>query len=250
MTPAHRLTSLFTNGKWFARVWPGNVMIWCYVKVDVNTVTVHCLLILMQPTHTNFTMQLEINSQTHTHTHTHTELHDRLINPVSSFFFFKLFFAYCHQASHSIPPPSTIFISFFLLHPGANEFWTVWGPKPLPYRSLSSWVLPWCAKCLSWILNKPQDHLRASWSTALLLPSYYSARGLGAPSGWMSFESVVLWAKLKIIGTGGLSVWSRVIRSHVIIQPFLSLFLLAEVASKLLSKVCYFMVYPVEVWNR
>lgn len=87
-----------------------------------------------------------------------------------------------------------IFMSFSLLRPGANEFWmwSVWGPKLLRYCRLSSWVLPQCTKCLSWILNKPRDHLRASWSTALLLPSYYSARGLGAPSGWMGFESVVL----------------------------------------------------------
>lgn len=101
------------------------------------------------------------------------------------------------QFLHHLP---RIFIYFSHLHPGANEFWmwSVWGPQLLPCCCLSSWVLPWCTKCLSWILNKPQDPLRASWSTALLLPSYYSARGLGAPAGWMGFESVVLLVKVEI----------------------------------------------------
>lgn len=117
-----------------------------------------------------------------------------------------------------------IFISFTLLRPGANEFWiwSAWGPKPLPYCHLSSWVPLWCAKCLSWILNKPQDHLHTSWSTALLLPCYYSARDLRALSGWMGFESVVSWAKVEIIGISGLSLWSCLIQSFVIIKPFLS----------------------------
>lgn len=114
--------------------------------------------------------------------------------------------------------------SFSLPHLGANEFWmwSVWGPKLLPYCHLSSWVLPRCTKCLSWILNKAQDLLRASWSTALLLWCYYSAWGPGAPAGWMGFESVVLWAKVEIIGMGGLSVWSCLILSLVIMKPFLS----------------------------
>lgn len=118
----------------------------------------------------------------------------------------------------------TVFISFSLSNPGANEFWmwSVWGPKLLPSCRLSSWVLPQCTKCLSWILNKPQDLLRASWSTALLLLSYYSARGPWALAGWMGFESVVLWAKVEIIGMGGLSVWSCLILSVVIMKPFLS----------------------------
>lgn len=62
--------------------------------------------------------------------------------------------------------------------------WSVWGPKLLPYWCLSSWVLPRCTKCLPCILNKPQDHLCASWSVALLFLSYYSA--WGPPGcGWM-----------------------------------------------------------------
>lgn len=152
-----------------------------------------------------------------------------LIIPVSSFLF-CLFFTFLFtitrpliQFLHHLP---TISISFSLLHPGANEFWmwSVWGPKLLPYCRLSSWVLPWCAKCLSWILNKPQDHLRASWSTALLLSRCYSARGLRAPSGWMGFESIVSWAKVEIIGTGGLSVWSCFILPLVMIKFFFSVF--------------------------
>lgn len=127
---------------------------------------------------------------------------------------------------HSIPPPSIYLcnIYLFLLPPSwTNEFWmwSVWGPKLLPYCSISSWVLPRCTKCLSWILNKPRDLLCVSWSAALLLPSYYSARGPGALAGWMGFESVLLWANVEIIDMGGLSVWSCLLLSLAIMKHFL-----------------------------
>lgn len=112
---------------------------------------------------------------------------------------------YSLSPSRLSPPPRssdhlpTIFARS-ILAPNESWMWSVWGPKPLRRCHLSSWALPPCAKCLSWILNKPGDHLRASWSTALLLPSHYSAGGPGAPSRWKGFECVVMWAKLEIIG--------------------------------------------------
>lgn len=163
------------------------------------------------------------------------------IIPVSSLLFLHSLFV-CMATVLPLSPPSnltllsplgfsvnssTIFLQYSSLsipHLGANEFWmwSVWGPKLLPYCHLSSCVLPRCTKCLSWILNKAQDLLRASWSTALLLPCYYSAWSPGAPAGWMGFEFVVLWAKVEIIGMGGLNVWSCLILSLLIMKPFLS----------------------------
>lgn len=112
---------------------------------------------------------------------------------------------------HSVPPPFLYLYNIHLfLSPSSwtNEFWmcSVWGPKLLPCCSLSNWVLPRCTKCLSWILNIPRNLLCVSWSTALLLPCYYSVRGPGALAGWMGFESVVLLAKVKILDMGGLNV--------------------------------------------
>lgn len=120
----------------------------------------------------------------------------------------------------------------FFFSSSTNEFsiWLPWGPNLLLYCHLSSWVLPWRSKCLSWILNEPQDHLHASWSTAMPSPGYCSAGGLLAPSGWMGFESAGLWVQAEILAW--VDVWSWLV-SHVLIKPLLSVFVVAKVASKL-----------------
>lgn len=119
----------------------------------------------------------------------------------------------------SCSPPPTVSSS------STNEFWLwlAWGPNLPLYGHLSSWLLPWRSKCLSWILNEAQDHLHASWSTVILLPRYCSAGGLVALTGWMGFQSAVLWVQAEILGAGGClkSVWWCPTRlSNLCFQPF------------------------------
>lgn len=154
-----------------------------------------------------------------------------LISSFPSLFFFNFYY--------SIPPSSCNIYLFFsssilaLMSCGCGQC----GVQSFSLTATSPTGAPTVHQMPLWILNKPQDHLHASWSTAWLLPRYYSACGLRAPSGWMGFESAVLWAKLEIIGISGLSVWSLIL-SLVIIQPLV--FLLAEVASEHLSKCLLF----------
>lgn len=106
-----------------------------------------------------------------------------------------------HMSGDDLILPTTwplLCCSFF--SPSTNEIsiWLVWGPNLPLCCHLSSWVLPWRSKCLSWILNEPQDHLHASWSTAMPSPSYCSAGCLLAPSGWMGFESGEMWVQAEV----------------------------------------------------
>lgn len=73
-----------------------------------------------------------------------------------------------------------------------------------------------------WIHPRTTSALPEQYSDTVLLPSYYCARGPGAPLGWMGFESVLLWVKEEIIGRGGLSIWSCLILSLASVKTFLS----------------------------